>query len=111
MNVMNGHSALIDRPLTTLLRHGFIPGESPVVDAYGRTFTYLRVSVTDLCNLRCVYCMPEEGMKWLPRSEVLTFEESSKPTIDGTFDSFSCKTLISSVSDDIIQFIAPLSRI
>jgi len=72
---MNGHSALIDRPLTTLLRHGFIPGESPVVDAYGRTFTYLRVSVTDLCNLRCVYCMPEEGMKWLPRDEILSFEE------------------------------------
>jgi GTP 3',8-cyclase len=35
----------------------------------------LRISVTDVCNLRCVYCMPAEGMEWLPRSEVLTFEE------------------------------------
>ena len=35
----------------------------------------LRISVTDRCNFRCEYCMPEEGMKWLPRSEVLTFEE------------------------------------
>ena len=35
----------------------------------------LRISVTDRCNFRCTYCMPEEGMTWLPRSEVLTFEE------------------------------------
>jgi cyclic pyranopterin phosphate synthase len=62
-------------PLTDLLRHGFIPAQDAVVDKYGRRFTYLRVSVTDLCNLRCVYCMPEEGMKWLPRNEILSFEE------------------------------------
>jgi len=62
-------------PLIDLLRHGFFPGQEAIVDQYGRTFTYLRVSVTDLCNLRCVYCMPEEGMKWLPREEVLSFEE------------------------------------
>src|SRR5690349_4584997 len=35
----------------------------------------LRVSVTDVCNLRCVYCMPEEGVEWLPKSHVLTYEE------------------------------------
>ena len=35
----------------------------------------LRISVTDRCNFRCTYCMPEEGMEWLPRSEMLTFEE------------------------------------
>jgi GTP 3',8-cyclase len=35
----------------------------------------LRISVTDRCNFRCTYCMPEEGMQWLPRSEILTFEE------------------------------------
>ena len=62
-------------PLISLLRHGFIPGSDRIVDSYGRTFTYLRVSVTDLCNLRCIYCMPEEGMKWLPRDEILSFEE------------------------------------
>lgn len=61
--------------ISSLLTHGFIPGQERIVDRYGRTFTYLRVSVTDLCNLRCVYCMPEEGMKWLPRDQILSFEE------------------------------------
>src|ERR671910_3077970 len=44
-------------------------------DPFGRTIGDLRISVTDRCNFRCTYCMPEEGMQWLPRSEVLTFEE------------------------------------
>jgi GTP 3',8-cyclase len=47
----------------------------PLVDSYGRVHRDLRVSVTDRCNFRCSYCMPEEGMQWLPRSEVLSFEE------------------------------------
>ncbi len=47
----------------------------PLVDSYGRVHRDLRISVTDRCNHRCVYCMPAEGMAWLPRSEVLTFEE------------------------------------
>ena len=46
-----------------------------LVDPFGRTIRDLRISVTDRCNFRCTYCMPEEGMKWLPRSEVLSFEE------------------------------------
>ena len=46
-----------------------------LVDPFGRTIRDLRISVTDRCNFRCTYCMPEEGMVWLPRSEVLTFEE------------------------------------
>lgn len=66
---------MYDAPLTSLITHGFIPGQERIVDRYGRTFEYLRVSVTDLCNLRCVYCMPDEGMKWLPRDEILSFEE------------------------------------
>jgi GTP 3',8-cyclase len=47
----------------------------PLVDSYGRVHRDLRISVTDRCNFRCTYCMPAEGMTWLPRSEVLTFEE------------------------------------
>jgi cyclic pyranopterin phosphate synthase len=47
----------------------------PLVDSFGRVHRDLRISVTDRCNFRCTYCMPEEGMRWLPRSEVLTFEE------------------------------------
>lgn len=52
-----------------------MPLEGPLVDRYGRVHNDLRISVTDRCNLRCVYCMPLEGMTFLPRSELLTFEE------------------------------------
>jgi cyclic pyranopterin phosphate synthase len=46
-----------------------------LVDPFGRVIKDLRISVTDRCNFRCTYCMPEEGMEWLPRSEVMSFEE------------------------------------
>jgi cyclic pyranopterin phosphate synthase len=46
-----------------------------VVDPFGRTLDYLRVSVTDRCNLRCIYCMPPEGVEWKPHEAVLRFEE------------------------------------
>jgi cyclic pyranopterin phosphate synthase len=48
---------------------------APLVDRFGRVHTDLRVSLTDRCNLRCTYCMPAEGLNWLPRAEVLTDEE------------------------------------
>jgi cyclic pyranopterin phosphate synthase len=51
------------------------PGASGLLDTLGRPLRNLRVSVTDLCNLRCQYCMPEEEYTWLRRSELLTFEE------------------------------------
>ncbi len=44
-------------------------------DSFNRKINYLRISVTDRCNLRCVWCMPEEGVKLLPRDEILSFEE------------------------------------
>jgi GTP 3',8-cyclase len=46
-----------------------------LVDRFGRVHTDLRVSLTDKCNLRCTYCMPAEGLAWLPRQEVLTDDE------------------------------------
>ncbi|MDE2483010.1 MAG: GTP 3',8-cyclase MoaA [bacterium] len=46
-----------------------------MADAFDRPITYLRVSVTDKCNLRCVYCMPESGLDWLRREELLRYEE------------------------------------
>ena len=46
-----------------------------LVDGFGRAITSLRVSVTDKCNFRCRYCMPAEGLEWLPKDEVLSFEE------------------------------------
>ncbi|HEX2129649.1 MAG TPA: GTP 3',8-cyclase MoaA [Solirubrobacterales bacterium] len=47
----------------------------PLRDAHGREITDLRVSVTDRCNFRCRYCMPAEGMEWLRREDILSFEE------------------------------------
>ncbi len=47
----------------------------PLVDTFGRTHRDLRISITDRCNFRCTYCMPEEGLEWLDRSELLSFEE------------------------------------
>lgn len=49
--------------------------EQDLVDPFGRTVRDLRISVTDRCNFRCQYCMPAEGMKWLPREDILSFEE------------------------------------
>ena len=46
-----------------------------MIDQYGRTIEYLRIAVTDRCNLRCVYCMPEEGIEQLPHEQILTFDE------------------------------------
>jgi len=46
-----------------------------MIDRFGRTINYLRISVTDRCNLRCRYCMPEEGVKFLDHSDILSFEE------------------------------------
>jgi cyclic pyranopterin phosphate synthase len=50
----------------------------PLIDSFGRVHRDLRISVTDRCNFRCTYCMPEEGMKWMPREEILTFEEIAR---------------------------------
>ena len=47
-------------------------------DRYGRAHDDLRISVTDRCNFRCFYCMPEEGMTWLPHAEVLDYEEIAR---------------------------------
>src|SRR5204862_496716 len=50
----------------------------PLQDSWGREIKSLRVSVTDKCNFRCRYCMPAEGLEWLDREEVLSFEEISR---------------------------------
>ncbi len=52
-----------------------VDGVPGMVDGFGRRIEYLRISVTDKCNLRCVYCMPEEGLPWLRRNEILDYEE------------------------------------
>jgi cyclic pyranopterin phosphate synthase len=50
----------------------------PLVDSWGREIKSLRVSVTDKCNFRCRYCMPAEGLEWLGRDEILSFEELTR---------------------------------
>jgi len=52
-----------------------MPTLTPLIDAFGRVHTNLRVSVTDRCNIRCFYCMPAENVQFKPRHELLTFEE------------------------------------
>jgi cyclic pyranopterin phosphate synthase len=51
-----------------------------LIDSFGRVATDLRISVTDRCNFRCRYCMPPEGLPWLPKDEILSFEEITRLT-------------------------------
>jgi GTP 3',8-cyclase len=55
-----------------------MPLDGPLVDTFGRVGDDLRISVTDRCNFRCTYCMPLEGLAWLPKHELLTFEELTR---------------------------------
>jgi len=50
-------------------------GEAPLVDSFGRVHTSMRISVTDRCNIRCFYCMPDEQIRFKPRDEILSHEE------------------------------------
>ena len=55
-----------------------MPHAGPLIDTFGRVADDLRISVTDRCNFRCTYCMPAEGLAWLPKDEILTFEELTR---------------------------------
>ena len=54
------------------------PADGPLIDTFGRIHTDLRVSLTDLCNLRCTYCMPAEGLDWLPGDQKLNADELAR---------------------------------
>jgi len=54
------------------------PREEPLTDRFGRVADDLRVSITDRCNCRCAYCMPAGGVRWLPRGQLLSFEEMAR---------------------------------
>ncbi|HEX8034928.1 MAG TPA: GTP 3',8-cyclase MoaA [Ktedonobacterales bacterium] len=65
--------------MTTLIaRSDHASVDGPLVDSYGRRIKSMRISITDKCNFRCVYCMPAEGLPWLPRAEILTYEEITR---------------------------------
>ncbi|WP_313672981.1 GTP 3',8-cyclase MoaA [Mycolicibacterium sp.] len=55
-----------------------MPRSGPLLDTFGRAATDLRVSLTDRCNLRCTYCMPAQGLDWLPADDLLSFEETTR---------------------------------
>ncbi len=48
-----------------------------LIDKFGRTINYIRISVTDRCNLKCIYCMPENGVKWKPMEHLFTYEDTA----------------------------------
>ena len=64
---------------------------APLVDGFGRVHTDLRLSLTDRCNLRCTYCMPAEGLDWLPKPELLTDDELVR--LVGVFASMGVRTV------------------
>ncbi len=64
---------------------------APLVDGFGRVHTDLRLSLTDRCNLRCTYCMPAEGLDWLPSPELLTDDELLR--LVGVFASMGVRTV------------------
>ena len=57
------------------MRSAPLPVTAAMHDAQGRRISYLRISVTDRCNFRCPYCMPEHGLDWLPKADILSYEE------------------------------------
>ena len=61
--------------LETIDLIGGMPRAGDLADAFRRPISYLRISVTDRCNLRCTYCMPEAGLPWIPNADVLSFDE------------------------------------
>lgn len=62
-----------------------------MIDGFGRIADDLRISVTDRCNFRCTYCMPAEGLKWLPREQILSYEEIDR--LAGIFVSLGVRTI------------------
>lgn len=57
-----------------------IPASGPLVDSYGRRIRNMRISLTDKCNFRCTYCMPAEGLHWLSKADILSYEEIERIT-------------------------------
>ena len=85
-----------------------------LIDNHGRTVNYLRLAVTDRCNLRCFYCMPEEGLDWLSRKELMTYEEMLQ--VCSLFVKMGINKIRITggepfVRKDIMQFLTALSKL
>ncbi|MGH3970406.1 MAG: radical SAM protein, partial [Mycobacterium sp.] len=68
----------VRRPVDDNVDRAAMPVSGPLVDTFGRIATDLRVSLTDRCNLRCTYCMPAEGLDWLPGEQLLRPDELTR---------------------------------
>ncbi len=77
-------------------------------DSYGRKIEYVRISVTDRCNLRCIYCMPEHGVTWRPREEMLTYEEIVRLT--GILAAMGVKKVRLTGGEPLVRPTAPACR-
>ncbi|GAP64068.1 cyclic pyranopterin phosphate synthase [Ardenticatena maritima] len=85
-----------------------------LVDSYGRRINYLRVSLIDHCNLRCVYCMPLHGLRFLPRQELLTpaeIETIVRAAVDVGFDKVRLTGGEPTLRPDLIEIVERLARI
>jgi len=85
-----------------------------LLDNHGRKINYLRLAVTDRCNLRCFYCMPEEGLQWLSRRELMTYEEMlqiSALLVKMGIEKIRITGGEPFVRKDIMQFLTALSKI
>ena len=85
-----------------------------LTDSFGRHHRYLRISVTDRCNFRCVYCMPQDGMSWMPKNDILSYEEITR--LVGVFAKMGIESIRISggeptIRADITQLISSLSEI
>jgi cyclic pyranopterin phosphate synthase len=85
-----------------------------MTDSFGRVIDYLRISITDRCPMRCVYCMPQEGVEWIPHDEIFSFEEFR--ALVGIFARLGVKKLKITGGEPlarrgVVPFIASLSRI
>ena len=107
---------LVDPPQTFVpnadLAHA--PGERRLVDSYGRRISDMRISVTDRCNFRCVYCMPEEGMKWLKRESILSFDEIervARVAVELGVDEIRLTGGEPTLRLDIVEIVERLSRV
>lgn len=85
-----------------------------LIDNHGRIINYLRLAVTDRCNLRCFYCMPEEGLEWLSRKELMTYEEMLRICnllIQMGIDKIRITGGEPFVRKDLMQFLTSLSKL
>jgi cyclic pyranopterin phosphate synthase len=83
-----------------------MPLDGPLVDAFGRVADDLRISVTDRCNFRCTYCMPAEGLAWLPKHEILSFEELTR--LLGVFVGLGVRSLKVTGGEPLVRADLPL---